>query len=409
MKICIYCHNFPVLSQTFVSNQIKSLISLGHDVTVMTNIYIKENSYIIDSIGLKKEKLITILNKNKKLSRVLSLPKVIFTLLMQKKLRQITSIIYDNNLNIAHKVNLLYALANIKKLHSFDYIFVHFGVNGYFIAKMRDLNLINGKIGVIYHGFELSRKKVLYKYKSIYCSVFNKCELLLPISANWKKTLLNLGAIEEKILIFRMGIFPSDFLKRRNTPFKDTLNIIQVGRLTEKKGVFDSIKAISKLPNNFSVKLTIVGEGDLLTKAKQLVSDLNINSKVIFTGKVPNNDVQQLLVNSDIFLLPSITAKDGDQEGIPVALMEAMAMGLIVISTYHSGIPELIQDKKNGFLVPEKSPIDICSTIQDISKLDLLELNNIRKNAQDTILDKYDYLKNNQNLLKAINNRVEKE
>ncbi|MBO0222902.1 hypothetical protein J0689_26855, partial [Vibrio parahaemolyticus] len=75
----------------------------------MTNIYIKENSYIIDSIGLKKEKLITILNKNKKLSRVLSLPKVIFTLLMQKKLRQITSIIYDNNLNIAHKVNLLYA------------------------------------------------------------------------------------------------------------------------------------------------------------------------------------------------------------------------------------------------------------------------------------------------------------
>ncbi|MBL1603589.1 glycosyltransferase, partial [Klebsiella pneumoniae] len=66
------------------------------------------------------------------------------------------------------------------------------------------------------------------------------------------------------------------------------------------------------------------------------------------------------------FLLPSVTASNGDMEGIPVALMEAMASGLPVISTYHSGIPELIDDHKNGYLCPERNSEAIAKILYEI-------------------------------------------
>lgn len=63
-----------------------------------------------------------------------------------------------------------------------------------------------------------------------------------------------------------------------------------------------------------------------------------------------------MIKDSDLFLAPSVTSQDGDTEGIPVAIMEAMARGLPVLSTRHAGIPELVEDGKSGFLVPERDP-----------------------------------------------------
>jgi colanic acid/amylovoran biosynthesis glycosyltransferase len=87
---------------------------------------------------------------------------------------------------------------------------------------------------------------------------------------------------------------------------------------------------------------------------KRTAIDLGIADRVSFLGPRPHGEVKQRLREADVFLLPSVAGRDGDLEGIPVALMEAMAGGLIAVSTYHSGIPELIEDHKTGFLVPER-------------------------------------------------------
>jgi len=128
-----------------------------------------------------------------------------------------------------------------------------------------------------------------------------------------------------------------------------------VGRLVEKKGHEYSIRAIEKLVNcNFNVQLIIAGDGPLKNDLQNLVATLGIERNIQFCGSLVHSQIADLYRNSHIFILPSITADDGDMEGIPVVLMEAMAAGLPVVSTYHSGIPELIKDGQTGFLVPQK-------------------------------------------------------
>lgn len=85
-----------------------------------------------------------------------------------------------------------------------------------------------------------------------------------------------------------------------------------------------------------------------------LASQLKINNHVEFLGALDQDEIMKLYDNFHIFILTSITDRDGNQEGIPVVLMEAQAKGLPVISTYHTGIPEAVLDNKSGFLVPEQ-------------------------------------------------------
>jgi colanic acid/amylovoran biosynthesis glycosyltransferase len=98
----------------------------------------------------------------------------------------------------------------------------------------------------------------------------------------------------------------------------------------------------------------IAGDGPLRNKLNNLINKFRIESKVKILGNKTHEEIIELLYGSDILLAPSLVAKDGDCEGIPVVIMEAMATGLPVISTYHSGIPELVKNGKSGFLVPEK-------------------------------------------------------
>src|SRR5439155_17216983 len=98
----------------------------------------------------------------------------------------------------------------------------------------------------------------------------------------------------------------------------------------------------------------IIGDGPLRTSLERLAAELGLAQRVTFSGSLPHCEVKRQLRSAHLFLLPSVTASDGDMEGIPVALMEAMAAGLIAVSTYHSGIPELIEDGATGFLAPER-------------------------------------------------------
>lgn len=405
MKIGVFCHHFPVLSQTFVFNQVADFIKLGHEVHVITNDFYNDSQHIIDEIGLDKCN-ITRLEEGSKIAKLLALPLAISKLIIKRSFSKVLSIISDGNLSIIQKLNILLFLNKSNEAMDFDVVVVHFGVNGYYVCKMRELGIISGKVSTIFHGYELSRTKVLENYKRNYKELFEKSDFILPISHHWEKKLLELGAKKDKIYIGRMGISVETFLSEKLESINSPLKIVQVGRLTEKKGVLYSIKAMSLLPNNIDAYLTVVGDGELFDDARKLIEQLGLQNRVRLTGKMAHKDVKKLLNVSDVFLLPSVTALDGDKEGIPVALMEAMAMGLLVISTYHSGIPELIENSVSGFLVEEASSKGISDTICKICMLGQDEINNIRSQAYKVISENYDYKANNKKLLNYIGNAL---
>jgi colanic acid/amylovoran biosynthesis glycosyltransferase len=106
-----------------------------------------------------------------------------------------------------------------------------------------------------------------------------------------------------------------------------------------------------------------VGDGEERSSIKRLISALKLKKQVSLKGLVAHHQLAQLLQEADLFCLPSLTTKDGNQEGIPNAIKEALATGLPVVSTRHGGIPELVTDGREGLLVPEKKVSQLAEKI----------------------------------------------
>jgi glycosyltransferase involved in cell wall biosynthesis len=158
----------------------------------------------------------------------------------------------------------------------------------------------------------------------------------------------------DKIEIIRCGIDPARFALVARKP-KPTVSFLSVGRFVEKKGfefLLRSFKIVSDTLDN--VQLRIIGDGHLRQGMMELAKELGLEDKVVFLGEVSSEIVLQEMHNADVFALHSVTAANGDKEGIPVSIMEASATGLPVVSTHHSGIAELVIDGVTGLLSEER-------------------------------------------------------
>jgi colanic acid/amylovoran biosynthesis glycosyltransferase len=125
------------------------------------------------------------------------------------------------------------------------------------------------------------------------------------------------------------------------------------------------------------------------------------------TGWKDQDEVSKLMDEADIYLGPSVTAKDGDQEGIPVVMMEAMAKGLIVCATYHSGIPELIEDGVSGFLVPESDVQALSTKLHYVFK-NHDQWSRISENGYSKVFSEYNIQALNDGLESLLADTVEK-
>lgn len=125
-----------------------------------------------------------------------------------------------------------------------------------------------------------------------------------------------------------------------------------VGRLVPKKGVDVLLKALSYLPRDLSWELVIAGGGELSSSLRKQAQHLKLNQRVKFLGSVTADDVKALLQNSDIFVLPCRVEADGDRDGIPNVLMEAISQGVPVVSTKLPGIQELLCEKSSLLVDP---------------------------------------------------------
>jgi len=230
-------------------------------------------------------------------------------------------------------------------------IHIYFGNNGVFWLPF--LRRTQFPTIVSFHGADVQvnpdhSRQLLHE-------VFLRSRLILTRSESLVKSLTENGCPPEKIVIQRTGIPLDEYsYMERMIPPNGEWKLLQACRLVEKKGLESTIRAFGLFSKRWpNVTLKIAGDGPLRERLNQLIDSLGLGNRILITGFLSPAQLREAYYESHLFLHPSETAADGNREGVPNSLLEAMATGLPSVATYHSGIPEAIEDQKSGLLVPE--------------------------------------------------------
>ncbi|HLC21309.1 MAG TPA: glycosyltransferase, partial [Candidatus Methylomirabilis sp.] len=161
-----------------------------------------------------------------------------------------------------------------------------------------------------------------------------------------------------------LGIDPAYGTSRNLRGYSSTPLILGIGRLVEKKGFRYLLGAAELLKKRgVSFRCILIGEGPERARLGALSEHLNLDGIVEFAGALSNDRVREYLAPPNLLVAPSVYASDGERDGIPTVLVEAMACGVPVVSTRVSGIPELISNKENGLLVPDRDEVALADAI----------------------------------------------
>ena len=386
MKVGFFLLKFPLSSETFVLNQITAFIDMGFEVEIVA---------LQKGDTQNTHAAWTQYNLAAKTRWLQDEPQGKVAKLRHRASQTLRGIHRKNTwqaLNIkrygAESRNLILSAICGRVATPFhaDVFIAHFGPAGVTAAKLRELGVIRGKIATIFHGIDISSREVLNHYTPEYQQLFRRGDLMLPISDLWAGRLQKMGCPREKIAVSRMGVDMTRFSPRPVKAPATPLEIISVARLTEKKGLHVAIEACRQLKEQgVAFRYRILGIGPWERRLRTLIEQYQLEDVVEMPGFKPSHEVKAMLDDADVFLLPSVTGADGDMEGIPVALMEAMAVGIPVVSTLHSGIPELVEADKSGWLVPENDARALAQRLAAFSQLDADELAPVVKRAREKV------------------------
>jgi colanic acid/amylovoran biosynthesis glycosyltransferase len=188
---------------------------------------------------------------------------------------------------------------------------------------------------------------------------------VVPISDYNRRFLRRLRGPLAPMHVVHCGVDPEAFEFRvREIPADGPVRLLCVAALRDYKGHRHLLEALGGDPALERVELTLVGGGELRDELEELARTLGIADRVHFLGGLPEPEVRALLDGADAFVLPSVVAADGDMEGLPVALMEALACGVPAVSSRMSGIPELVRDGETGLLAEPADPAALRAALR---------------------------------------------
>ncbi len=358
MKIALFLDSFPKISETFILNQIDGLISHGHQVTIFPRSAsgeclvhpLVEQHQLLSQTRFPAGPATTAIEKLSFQWRLVRIK-----CLYAKSVRRLRELFGKYRYMPKLRGALVEAEPVIRGNGDFDILFAHFGPNGIRAGWYREAGLVRGALVTVFHGYDLTQ----YLHRSgadVYTALFQRGDLFLPISRFWQRKLHALGCPPSRTRVHHMGIDGEQFsYQPRVAGDSQTVRLISVARLVEKKGIEYAIRAIKRVVDvNPRVEYQIVGDGPLLRSLQNLAQQLGLERQVRFVGVMTSHQVAAALSRAHVFIAPSVTSLSGDMEGIPTVLMEAMASGMPVVSTRHSGIPELVEEGVSGRLVAEK-------------------------------------------------------
>ena len=250
---------------------------------------------------------------------------------------------------------------------------IHFGNFAVSILPVRRLTGL--PLVVSFYGWDASaapRQNPL-----IYKRLFKEASAIVSLSLEMNATLESLGCPPEKLHVVHIAVRGDELrnLAQRGESASqgarvkgEKLEILAVGRLVEKKGLDDALEALGILARR-GVPFTyrIIGDGPLMSDLQEQVRRLHLENHVEFAGAMPRREVFKEMGRCDVFFLPSREASSGDREGTPTVLIEAGALGIPCVATFHAGTPEIILDGKTGLLAAERDVEKLADHLQDLA------------------------------------------
>jgi len=239
-------------------------------------------------------------------------------------------------------------VAAFMREHGVSVVLAEYGVIG--VEVMGAARDAGARLYVHFHGSDATQMPRRWHWRQRYRRLFAAAAGVITPSHYLAGRVEALGCPRHKLHVSPCGIDPDRFRPGESAPHR----VLAVGRFVEKKAPQLTIRAFAQaraaVPD---AQLDMVGDGELLPHCRTLVRDLGLEDAVTLHGTRPPEFVAQLMAASSIFAQHSVTGTDGDMEGLPVSVLEAMAAALPVISTRHSGIPEAVVQGETGWLVDE--------------------------------------------------------
>ena len=364
MQISYLVNQYPKVSHSFIRREILGLEDQGFKVQRIALRGWLDS--VVDPIDkAEKNKTTYILQSGKGALLLLALSELFLNfrgifkaLLMAKKVSRMSERRFPY-----HFIYLLEAikLKSICEQQNSQHLHCHFGTNSAEVAML--CKMIGGpSYSFTVHGPEEFDKPLsLHLKEKVALASF-----VAAISSYGRSQLYRWADYDDwhKIKIVHCGLDDYFFQspERLNyQPEEDvTTSLLCIGRLCEQKGQLLLIKALRKVVDaGFKVHLTLAGDGEMRSEIEQLVSELDLSSSIAITGWISSAEVKSLLNDTDAMILASFA------EGLPVAIMEAMAQQIPVISTYIAGIPELVKHKETGWLCQAGDIDALAATIID--------------------------------------------
>jgi colanic acid/amylovoran biosynthesis glycosyltransferase len=220
---------------------------------------------------------------------------------------------------------------------------------------------------VSFHGADVLVDLAKPRYRLATREMLAAARLVLVRSQSLARAVAALGCSAEKIRLHRTGIPLAEITFRpRTSPNDGAWKLLQAGRLIEKKGWQTSLRAFAAFQQKHpAATFVIAGEGPMQQELQTLARELGVAERVHFAGFLSQVELREEFFQSHIFLHPSELGRDGNQEGVPNAMLEAMASGLPVFATRHGGIPEAIEDGVSGVLVDERDHVALAEALLD--------------------------------------------
>jgi colanic acid/amylovoran biosynthesis glycosyltransferase len=357
MRIAYITHQFPVISETFVLHQVQGALAHGHEV----DIYAPAKNGKEPQHAIYRDWKMDQMVRRRPATGFGSVKKTVNAIRISigPAMRQpglfARCVMESAQLGFANPLSLFGTAASVREGGRYDVVHAHFADMGLLALRLRRLGVMTGPILTSFHGIDVTRRRSPGNLAALR-QLFAEGEAFTHPSDYLGECARAMGCPAVRQRKHYYGVDKSMFLFRARTLAAGApVRVVSIGRLVEKKGLEYAIEAVARLVRSGrNIQYDIIGAGPLQDALAAQIERLGIEPNVHLLGAQDAQSVSKRLEESHVFMLPSVTAANGDMEGLPVSILEAQMCGLPVLATYHSGIPEEVLDGKSAFLVKER-------------------------------------------------------
>lgn len=406
MNITMMVGEFPSVSEQFIFNQIGALIDAGHNVRILASGVADQPDYggVVAKYRLMERVRFANVPKSSWRRFITGVVKILKLLFIEtKKTKQALNV--DRYRTAASRLKTVFYLDLLRRDSAIEILHCHFGPMGLTGLFLKEVGLAE-RLAVTFHGSDINSYPLRHGGR-VYHALWDNSDIFTANTTFTAGRMSDYGCKLSSIHVLPVGLETASFPVRNYVSDPKRFVLLFVGRMVEKKGLVYLIDALASLHQSVQgLECKIVGDGPLRSSLETYARQRNVHSVTQFLGAMPGHEVRDLYQTCDVFVLPSVTAANGDMEGQGLVLQEAQASGCPVISTLHNGIPDGVVDGETGLLVPEKDSAALANAIlQFATRRELITKMGL--SAATFARSRYDIAQLNEQLLSVYRRAIE--